>query len=238
MARARAGGRRASPSRRSLILPGRRGVVEIGRLAEKAHVCRRGVTGVTFPRSTGAQSRLSQAGERSLRPRGRDPRPTTARRRPARSRPGPAPWRTRRCGRPPGRTAGGSVRHPERPERGGGEPATPLSRVDPEGHLATHLGREAPDRPHEDAVIVDRTDRVVRVVPDAMVVGVERPPVGRVGAGERRHLHRPVVVLPHEKSVQVVVRQGPEHDRNAPMLPTDSPVRRGAGRGSDIRSGT
>src|SRR6185503_9406485 len=70
----------------------------------------------------------------------------------------------------PGEQGPGRLDIEERPERGGGEPATPLSRVDPEGHLAAYrayLGREAPDRPHEDAVVVDRQDRAVRVVLDA-----------------------------------------------------------------------
>ena len=79
----------------------------------------------------------------------------------------------------PGEQRPGRLDIQERPERGGGEPATPLSRVDPAGHLAAHLGRKAPDRPHEDSILVDRQDRAVRVVSDATVVGVERPPVGR-----------------------------------------------------------
>ena len=137
----------------------------------------------------------------------------------------------------PGEQRPGRFDIQERPERGGGEPATLLSRVDPVGHLAAQLGRKAPDRPDEDAVLVDRKDRVVGVVPDATVVGVERRPIRRVGAGKRRHLHRPVVVLPHEQSVQVVVRQGPEHDCHAPMLPTDRPTARSRSR-YPVRRGT
>jgi hypothetical protein len=101
----------------------------------------------------------------------------------------------------------------ERTEAPRREPLTPPRRRDPVRDLPFSLPREAPYRPHEFPVVVDREQRVRRVAADTLVVGVERATVGRIRPRERRHLDRTRIALPAKERVEIAVCERPESYR-------------------------
>jgi hypothetical protein len=92
--------------------------------------------------------------------------------------------------------------------------APPPRRIDPVRQLAVAFDSEARDHPDKRAVLFDRLVGGIRVGSHASVVSVERCPVRRIGARERRHAGRSRVTLPSEEIIQVVVAQSPESYRH------------------------
>jgi hypothetical protein len=93
----------------------------------------------------------------------------------------------------------------EHVKRCAGKTLAPTRRVNPIGNLARILDREARDLSDQDAVALDRAQRVLRIRSNTAVVGVERPTVRWVRTCEGRHPHRRRVPFKREQLVEIAI---------------------------------
>jgi hypothetical protein len=78
------------------------------------------------------------------------------------------------------------------------------------GDLSLALHREAPDRSCECAAVFDRQQRRIGIVPDALVVRIERSAIGRVGSSEGRHRNSTGISLPLEELIKIGILEDPQ----------------------------
>jgi hypothetical protein len=73
--------------------------------------------------------------------------------------------------------------------------------VDPVGELSLASHGEASDRSDERAVGIDREQRAVRVIANALVVPIERNAIGGIGPCDCRHRDSAGISLPLEEPI-------------------------------------
>jgi hypothetical protein len=93
----------------------------------------------------------------------------------------------------------------ERVKRRAGKTLAPTARVNLVGNLACVLDREARDLSDQDAVVLDRAQRVLRIRANPAVVSVECLTVRWVRTCESRHLHRRRVPFKREQLIEIAI---------------------------------